>query len=256
LEFAQLNLDELIHRGFASPDERWDVCSELHNALLSGDASADDIAPYADSLAAFWRDVDEQVRPFQKQTGNSWGWAEEYQDPRNEANLLLELLGWAAADVVVAELNRALTLSDPLLVMSAAMSLLRQGHPVDPDAIQFIAACDETRCRWQRSLIELGFGYLFPEEFADAEFLARGQLVEWLIHPTEWECAPDDVELLGEFGEVYVFQFHTRPGYHASSERGWLAGIGMRDVGFSDYEPAVLVDAHEHAQRMLKAMTH
>ena len=249
-----MNLDDLIHRGSVSPDERWDVCSELYSALLAGEAAAVDLARYSDALAEFWRDVDEQVRPFQKQSGNSWRWAEEYQDPRNEASLLLDILGYVPGEATVAELHGALTLSDAYLVLSAAESLLRLRQPIAPEAITFIAACDETRNRWERLLNELELGYLFPDEFADRECRARGRLVEWLIRPTEWECAPDEVELLAAVGSVYVFQFHTRPAYHPSSNQGWLAGIATDHAGFSDYQPAVLVDPEEHARRMLDAM--
>jgi hypothetical protein len=249
-----LNLSDSIHRGSASPDERWDVCSELYTALHSGELSYVDLVPYAESLAMFCRDVDEQVRPFQKPEGNSWRWAEDYQDPRNEASLLLDILAYAPGDAVWTELYRALTLSDPLLVMAAALALLRHRKPVDPEAIAFVAASDETRSRWEESLKRMDLGYLFPEEFADPESRARGRLVEWLIHPTEWECAPDDVELISEVGDVYVYQFHTRPGYHWSSEEGWLAGIGTVEAGFSDFQPAVLFDADEHARRMLNLM--
>jgi hypothetical protein len=249
-----VNLDDLIHRAIASPDERWDVCSELYSALLSGAVKPAALAPYADSFAQFWRDIDELVRPFQKASGNSWRWEEDYQDPRNEATLVLEILAHVSGESVVSELRKAITLSDALLVMMAALALLRQGQAVDPDALDFVAACDETRLRWEHSLAELDLSYLFPAEYTDAESRSRGRLVEWLVHPTEWECAPDDVELLDIVDGFHVFQFHTWPGGHPSSEHGWVAGIASEDAAFSDYEPAVLTSADEHARRMIPRM--
>jgi hypothetical protein len=250
-----VNLDQLVQRCSVSPDERWDVCSELYSALLSSGAEAVDLAPYAASFASFWRDVDEHVRPFQRKSGNSWRWEEDYQDPRNEASLLLDILGYVPGDEIRSELHRALTLSDPSLVMVAALSLLRQSETVNPAALDFVAGSDETRNQWQRSLGEAGYGYLFSPEFADAESRARGCLVEWLIHPTEWECAPDDVERMAAVGEIYVFQFRTRLGYHWSSAHGWVAGIGGADFGFSDYRPSALANPEEHARRMLGMMS-
>jgi hypothetical protein len=249
-----LDLDELMQRCSTSPDERWDVCSELYNKLLSEAPGSIDLAPYADSFASIWRDIDEQVRPFQKRSGNSWRWAEEYQDPRNEATLVLDILRFVPGEQVTAELRRACTLSDPLLVMNAAVALLCHGQALSPESVELVAASDETRNRWERSLVEFDLRYLYPPEFDDDESFARGRLVEWLIHPTEWECAPDDVELLDKVNDLFVFQFRTRLGYHPASDFGWVAGIAGGDFAFSDYQPAALVDAREHAKRMLAAM--
>ena len=121
-----MDLDDLISRCTASPDDRWDICAELYNALEAGGQESIDLAPYALAFASFWRDVDEHVRPFQEESGHSWRWQDDYQDPRNEAGLLLDILGYVPGDVVVAELHHALTLSDPHLVMFAAVALLRQ----------------------------------------------------------------------------------------------------------------------------------
>ena len=121
-----MDLDDLISRFTASPDERWDICAQLYNALDSGGTEPIDLAPFAPSFAAFWRDIDDQLRPFQRPEGHSWRWQEDYQDPRNEAVLLLDILGYVPGAEVVAELRNALTLHDQRLVMFAAMSLLRQ----------------------------------------------------------------------------------------------------------------------------------
>jgi hypothetical protein len=209
------------------------------------------LEPYAETFASFWRDVDEQLRPFQNRSGNSWRWAEEYQDPRNEAILLLDILAYVSGEAVSVELRKATTLRDPLLVMAASITLLRRAEAVDPDSLYFVASCDETRNRWKLALQELDLLYLFPSEFGDEESQARGRLVEWLIHPTEWECAPDDIELLDIVGDVYLFQFRTRLGYHWSSDQGWVAGIANSQYAFSDFQPAALVATEEHVRRML-----
>ena len=65
---GKMNLDDLISRCTNSPDERWDICAELYNALDAGSTEPIDLAPYSPSFALFWRDVDEQVRPFQRHT--------------------------------------------------------------------------------------------------------------------------------------------------------------------------------------------
>jgi hypothetical protein len=245
-----MRLDDLISRCTTSPDDRWDICAELYNALDTGSAQPIDLAPFASSFALFWRDVDDHVRPFQQASGHSWRWSDDYQDPRNEAGLLLDILGYVPGPEVAAELQQALTLSDERLVMYAALSLLRQGHALSPATIDRIAACDETRVLFHESLAEMGYQFLFPPSHADSQSIARSKLVAWLTHPNEWECAPDEIELVSDFGEdLFLYQFRTT-GNHRTSRLGWVAGISGR-VTFSDYHSAGTADPAEHARRML-----
>jgi len=240
-----MDLDDLISRFTASPDERWDICAQLYNALESGGAEPIDLTSFAPSFASFWRDINDQVRPFQRPRGHSWRWREEYQDPRNEAILLLDILGYVPGEEVVAELRKALTLEDQRLVMFAAMSLLRQDQALSPETISGIAACDETRNLFRGLLAEVGYGYLFPPDYADPECVARSAMVEWLTNPTEWECAPDEIELMSIIGnDVFVYRFRVE------GSRPWAAGISGRVV-FSDFQPAASATAEEHAVRML-----
>ena len=46
-----MDLDDLISRFTASPDERWDICAQLYNALDSGGTEPIDLAPFAPSFA-------------------------------------------------------------------------------------------------------------------------------------------------------------------------------------------------------------
>ena len=246
-----MNLDDLISRCTHSPDDRWDICAELYNALDTGSAESVDLAPYALPFASFWRDVDEQLRPFQKDSGHSWRWVDDYQDPRNEAGLLLDILGYVPGKVVSVELRRALTLSDCRLVMFAALSLLRQGHVLSPDAIERIAACDETRIPFKQLLAGMDLSFLFPPAYDDPESIARSALVVWLTHPNEWECAPDEIELIGTVeDDVFVYQFRTHEG-HWSSRVGLTVGISGRHT-FSDFRAADSAPVEEHASRMLR----
>lgn len=243
-----MNLDDMISRCANSPDERWDICAELYNALDTGGAGPIDLAPYSPSFALFWRDVDEQVRPFQRTAGHSWRWQEEYQDPRNEAGLLLDILGYVPGPEVAGELRRALSLADQKLVMYAALSLLRQGHALSPETLEGIAACDETRNPFRESLNDLHYGFLFPPEHDGPEPANRSSLVSWLTHPNEWECAPDEIELMDVVDkDVYVYRFRADG---RTRRDGWMAGIAGRAT-FSDFRDAASADAAGHARRML-----
>ena len=249
-----MDLDDLISRFTASPDERWDICAQLYNALDSGGTEPIDLAPFAPSFASFWRDIDDQLRPFQRRNGHSWRWQEDYQDPRNEAVLLLDILGYVPGPEVVAELKNALTLDDQRLVMFAAMSLLRQRQPLSPETVSSIAACDETRNMFRSLLAEVDYAYLFPPEYADSESLARSSMVEWLTNPTEWECAPDDIEPVTRINpDQFLYRFRVLGSTCGAGE--WIVGLGGR-LTYSDLQPFASASAEEHAVRMLSRFPH
>ena len=64
-----MDLDDLISRFTGRRDERWDICAQLYNALESGGAEPIDLTSFAPSFASFWRDIEDQVRPFQRSEG-------------------------------------------------------------------------------------------------------------------------------------------------------------------------------------------
>ena len=90
---------------------------------------------------------------------------------------------------------------------------------------------------FQQALGRVAIWVSVSAEYADPEPVGRSTLVSWLTHPNEWECAPDEIELMGVVDEdVYVYQFRTNEG-HWTSRDGWVAGIAGRAT-FSDYTAA------------------
>jgi hypothetical protein len=161
-------------------------------------------------------------------------WEEDYQTAREEAALLLDLLGFVDTPSSRNELAAALEHQDPRLASFAALSLLRLGEPVDQACAHRIAASHEMR-RWLYSgLEELGRLDLFPQEYLNQEALAYSDMVNWLCFPTELAREPDEIELMKTFVEQgepsqgvvehYLFRFRTHPP-HWSAKEGWLAGI-------------------------------
>jgi hypothetical protein len=168
--------------------------------------------------------------------------------------LLLDILGYVPGPDVVAELNNALTLDDQRLGMFAAMSLLRQRQPLSPETVSSIAACDETRNVFRSLLAEVDYGYLFPPEYADSESLARSSMVEWLTNPTEWECAPDDIELVASIdNNQFLYRFRVLGSRCGAGE--WIVGLAGR-LTYSDLQPFASASSEEHAVRMLRRFPH
>ena len=49
-------------------------------------------------------------------------------------------------------------------------------------------------------------------------------MVEWLTNPTEWECAPDDIELISIIdNDVFVYRFRVLDSRCGSGQ--WIAGL-------------------------------
>jgi len=75
---------------------------------------------------------------------------------------------------------------------------------------------------------------LFPKKYFNWESFAEGKMVEWLSHPHELGCIPDELELMDKVSaddpqlmttvHYFVYRFRmNRP--HPKASGGWLAGI-------------------------------
>ncbi|MDE6029229.1 MAG: hypothetical protein K2F90_02775 [Clostridiales bacterium] len=114
-------------------------------------------------------------------------------------------------------------------------------------------------------LCKYGKQALFPTELNDAEYLAKSDMVCWLVYPTELGKKPDDIQLLGiakvKKETYYVFK------YKSDSENlsddclnQWLIGWSSPDGGtFSnfdllrDYEKKTVEKTVKHiAKKLIK----
>lgn len=93
-------------------------------------------------------------------------------------------------------------------------------------------------------LKKLGKSALFPKEYATVEYLAKSDMVHWLMYPTELGKAPDEIEYLGEITylfkkEVYhVFKYRSDSQNLTPDLQGqWLIGWSSEDGGtFSNFD--------------------
>ncbi|MDE6617432.1 MAG: hypothetical protein K2K13_00090 [Clostridiales bacterium] len=83
---------------------------------------------------------------------------------------------------------------------------------------------------------------LFPAELNNAEYLAKSDMVHWLVYPTELGKKPDDIQLLGS-GKVkkevyYVFKYKSdSDNLSDDCVNQWLIGWSSPDGGtFSNFD--------------------
>jgi hypothetical protein len=113
--------------------------------------------------------------------GIAWMWEESYQEARNEAGLLLDLLTYFPADRVEKPLRQALEYSDWRLKYFAVVSLLRLGKPVDAKHLQDVASSAEMRNWLYDFLKKIDKSSLFPEAFRTQKAFAEADMVIWLV---------------------------------------------------------------------------
>lgn len=91
-------------------------------------------------------------------------------------------------------------------------------------------------------LSKYGKTALFPKEFTSPEYLAKSDLVHWLIYPTELNKEPDEIELIGEISikkEAYfVFKYKSdSDNLSEDLQNEWLIGWSSSGGGtFSNFD--------------------
>ena len=109
---------------------------------------------------------------------------------------------------------------------------------------------DLTYCSFARC----GMEDLFPVEYASEEYLAKSNMVHWLMYPTELGKYPDEIEYIGKITylfkkEVYhVFKYRSDSDTLGDDRKNqWLIGWSNRDGGtfsnfdrYADYEKSTV----------------
>jgi hypothetical protein len=192
------------------------------------------LAPHASLVVGAYQAMRTQINAAQTKPGTDWLWEDSYAEVREDAGLLLDLMGYFPSPEVEAILAEASKLKDARLAFFAAASLLRLGQSVDAAILEHVAASAEARSLLFDELKRQRKAHLFPAQWATQKAFAEADMVNWLTYPTELGRAPDEIELMKvvseDFGapdgvlDWYLFRFRTKPP-HWSAKDGWMAGI-------------------------------
>lgn len=199
--------------------------------LQQGSVTAARIAPWNGALLARLESHLAKLRPMQSESGAGWMWEEAYQESREPAGLMLDLVGHLDAPEVRGVLRACLALRDTKLKYFAAMHLLRLGETVGQGDLDAIAADGEMRGFLHGRLASMGKLALMAERFRTQGALAEADMIHWLTYPTELARVPDEIELMAVVAgkrntreAIYLYRFRTHPP-HWAAEKGWTAGI-------------------------------
>ncbi len=92
------------------------------------------------------------------------------------------------------------------------------------------------------TFLKYGKEELFPQKFATEEYLAKSDLVHWLIYPTELGKAPYAIELLGDITvkkeKFYIFKYKSDSQNLTDDLKDeWLIGWSSNEGGtFSNFD--------------------
>lgn len=130
------------------------------------------------------------------------------------------------------------------VVYYAADTLLALGAEVTQECISALAADLVYALMTRYMLKRYGKLSMFPQEYSAPEYLAKSDMVHWLIYPTELGKTPDEIEFVGKIRyffrkeEYYIFRFRSDSANLGDDVRGkWLLGWSEADGGtFSHFE--------------------
>jgi len=144
-------------------------------------------------------------------------------------------------ETIIELLNEALKLGKANINFYAVSTLLEAGQTVSVEVIRNLANDIEYAELTYGTLQQHGLTELFPEELRTPEYLAKSNMVRWLVYPTELGKYPDRIELLGKVKkkeEYYIFRFSSDSENLGDELKGkWLIGWASDEGGtFSNFD--------------------
>lgn len=114
---------------------------------------------------------------------------------------------------VINALYRSLELKRSNIAFYAAESLLHCGKTLENYIVEMLARDNEYASLAYKVLCRYGKQSMFPPECATPEYLAKSDMIRWLVYPTELGKAPDAIELMGTtkaHGSIYrIFKYKS-----------------------------------------------
>jgi len=132
----------------------------------------------------------------------------------------------------------------------AADTLLSLGQTIPTEMIVALAHNLEYANLTYGMLKNHGMQDLFPAECSTPEYLAKSDMVHWLMYPTELGKAPEEIEYIGKITYLfskeayYVFKYRSNSDTLDDNLRNkWLIGWSSEDGGtFSNFDEYALYE--------------
>lgn len=145
-------------------------------------------------------------------------------------------------DAVEAALRKVFAIGSSAISFYAVATLLECGKDVPADTVDALARDIEYADMIHGVLSAHGRLDMFPSELCDEVYLAKSNMVHWLMYPTELGKAPDEIEYLGRvkkhFEVYHIFKFRSESDTLSDDLKGkWLIGWANDEGGtFSNFD--------------------
>lgn len=162
-------------------------------------------------------------------------------DVANNLEFACDVAKYFINDAIISLLNDVLKLGKNHISYYAVSSLLSANQSVPSSIIVSLANDIEYADMLYSLLKRYGLVALFPTELSTPEYLAKSNMVHWLIYPTELGKLPDRIEYIGKVKkkeEYYIFRYTSDSDNLGEDLKGkWLIGWSSDEGGtFSNFD--------------------
>lgn len=134
------------------------------------------------------------VKQLQETGGSRWRYQDAYLEVATPFGAYLDLLG-LIPETSIEPLHAATHLSDPRLLLIAAVALVKRGIEPPASSLETVAESHIERLELHRILKNMGRLDLFPRAFLTFESFAASHMASWLAYPAELGYEPALLEL-------------------------------------------------------------
>ena len=162
-------------------------------------------------------------------------------DAVNNLEIAVDVCKFFIDEKIIVLLKEILKLKYSNIRYYAIETLLFAKQEIDAEIVAEMASDLTYAELTYHALKKYGRESLFPKEFTTPEYLAKSDMVHWLIFPTELGKAPDEIELLGSVKVrktlYYVFKYKSDSDNLGDVKGEWLVGWSSDDGGtFSNFD--------------------
>lgn len=130
-----------------------------------------------------------------------------------ELGIWCDIAGYFITEQTIKHLQEIANVKDATLSKFAVKSLLFNNEKVSEEILEKIAGDIKEADRFLRILEMIKKADKFPKKYTNQEWIAKSNMVDWLLYPTELGVMPQIIELLGVItryeNDFYVYKFTT-----------------------------------------------
>jgi len=159
-------------------------------------------------------------------------------DKAMSLEILVDIAAAVMDESLLSLVKKSLAVDNNSVKFYAVRTLMRHGAEIDQAVIETAAKDEAVACLLYDELDAHGKSDLFPAELKNQEYLAKSEMIRWLLYPTELGELPAEIELIGTVKKAkelyYVYRFraddHEFPEYN-DWMIGWAGGYSEKISG-------------------------